>query len=116
MGGEETFPSLPRREIKTMRGLTTRLHHLGALLVLLVGAVVAALVLALVMPMGAKPAEAAFPGTNGKIAFVSDRNDPNAGTENSRACEIFVMDPTGSNQINISNSSADDSAPDWQPL
>jgi Tol biopolymer transport system component len=116
MGGEEIFPSLPRREIKTMRGLTTRLHHLGALLVLLVGAVVAALVLALVMPMGAKPAEAAFPGTNGKIAFVSDRNDPNAGTENSTACEVFMMDPNDSNQTNLTNDTTKcDESPTFSP-
>ena len=41
-----------------------------------------------------RPAEAAFPGFNGKIAFLSTRD----GHE-----QIYVMDPDGSNQVNISN-------------
>jgi Tol biopolymer transport system component len=86
------------------------------LLVLLLGAIVATLVLAALMTMGAKPAEAAFPGTNGKIAFVSDRNDPNAGTENSWACEIFVMDPNGSNPTNLTNDTTKcDESPTFSP-
>ena len=37
---------------------------------------------------------AAFPGVNGKIAFISNR-DGNA--------EIYVMEPDGSNQTNLTN-------------
>src|SRR6267143_1103538 len=48
-----------------------------------------------------------FPGTNGKIAFVSDRT----GTH-----QIFVMNADGSDQINLSNSfKIDDFAPSWSP-
>lgn len=47
----------------------------------------------LMVVVAAKPAGAAFPGANGKIAFVRDRNDPNAGTEHSM---VYVMDPNGS--------------------
>ena len=98
-----------------MRRLAIHIYRLRALLVLLVGAIVATLVLASVM-MGAKPAEAAFSGTNGKIAFVSDRNDPSAGTDNSRACEIFVMDPNGSNQTNLTNDTRKcDESPTFSP-
>ena len=49
---------------------------------------------------------ATFPGENGKIAFVSDR-DGNR--------EIYVMNPNGSEQTNISNNSAFDQEPSWSP-
>ena len=43
---------------------------------------------------------------NGKIAFVSRRD----GND-----EIYVMNPDGSNQTNLTNNSADDYAPAWSP-
>ena len=49
-----------------------------------------------------RPAKAAFPGLNGKIAFQSTRD----GNE-----EIYVMDADGSNQVNISNNAADGFGP-----
>src|SRR5919199_618766 len=83
-------------------------------LTLFAAAALAAGVLMLVL--GAEPARAAFPGINGKIAFVSDRNDPNAGTEDSRACEIFVMDPNGSNPTNLTNDTTKcDESPTFSP-
>jgi Tol biopolymer transport system component len=51
-----------------------------------------------------QPAEAAFPGTNGKIAFQSDR-DGNM--------EIYVMSADGSGQVNVSNNPTDDRTPAW---
>lgn len=55
----------------------------------------------------AKPAEAASPGENGKIAFESKR-DGNF--------EIYAMDPDGSNQANLSNNpSAYDYDPAFSP-
>jgi len=50
--------------------------------------------------------QAAFPGANGKIAFASDR-DGN--------WEIYVMNPDGSGQVNLSNNVADDQQPAWSP-
>src|SRR5438132_9308915 len=48
-----------------------------------------------------------FPGTNGKIAFDSDRT----GTE-----QIFVMNADGSGQTNLSNNfKIDNFAPSWSP-
>lgn len=47
-----------------------------------------------------------FPGTNGKIAFVSNRD----GNE-----EIYVMNPDGSNQQRLTNNPALDSYPSWSP-
>ena len=70
-------------------------------------AVVAVLVACLVtMVVSVEPSEATFPGQNGKIAFVSDR-DSNT--------EIYVMNANGTNQTNLTNNAADDSAPTWSP-
>jgi Tol biopolymer transport system component len=49
---------------------------------------------------------AAFPGTNGKIAFVSNRDSND---------EIYVMSANGSGQTNLTNSLADDTFPAWSP-
>jgi dipeptidyl aminopeptidase/acylaminoacyl peptidase len=42
-----------------------------------------------------EPAKAAFPGTNGKIAFLSDRDNPPHGND------IYVMDADGSGRTNL---------------
>ncbi|HKU49418.1 MAG TPA: DPP IV N-terminal domain-containing protein, partial [Nitrososphaera sp.] len=47
-----------------------------------------------------------FPGANGKIAFVSDR-DGNL--------EIYTMDSDGSNQKRLTNNAAADDFPSWSP-
>jgi hypothetical protein len=78
------------------------------------GALLLALVVGWGLSVSAKPAEAAFPGSNGKVAFHSNRVtfiNPQGDFE------VFTMNPDGSNQTNRSNSSlADDFSPDWQPL
>ncbi len=73
-------------------------HRVGitrvlALVVLAAVAVVAALWL------GAKPAEAAFPGSNGRIAFDSDRDGDG---------EIYTMEPDGTSVRKLTNNSVDD--------
>jgi TolB protein len=66
--------------------------------------VLAALVL---VAAGTSPAEAAFPGKNGKIAFVSDRD----GNE-----EIYTMNQDGTSQQNLTASTAAaDGNPSWSP-
>ena len=52
-----------------------------------------------------RPAEAAFPGLNGKIAFGSNRDGGNR--------EIYLMSPDGMGQENISEHPALDSFPAW---
>jgi Tol biopolymer transport system component len=75
---------------------------------LLVAAMAAAMMVVLLVDGTKKPAHAgAFPGTNGKIAFSSDR-DGNL--------EIYSMNASdGSNQTNLSNNSAYDRNPAYSP-
>ena len=67
-----------------------------------------ALLITLVTVAGAAvgTAQAAFPGTNGKIAFESNRD----GNE-----EIYVMNADGTNQTNLTNNAARDYVPAWSP-
>jgi Tol biopolymer transport system component len=51
-------------------------------------------------------AQAAFPGTNGKIAFSTSR-DGNS--------EIYTMNPDGTNQTNLTNRTDIDDEPAWSP-
>src|SRR5215203_453809 len=53
-----------------------------------------------------KSAEAAFPGKNGKIAFMSDRD----GNE-----EVYVMNPDGSGPANLTKNPAIDLQPAFSP-
>lgn len=72
-------------------------------------AVIAATVLALSLLalVAAQPAEAAFPGKNGKIAFVSNR-DAGAG-------EIYTMKPDGTGTIRITFPTGGNSDPAFSP-
>ena len=77
----------------------------GTLLALVLAATLAAGLSALV---GTKPAQAAFPGQNGNIAFTSDRDL--AGQY-----EIYVMDANGSNRTRLTNNRVNDSDPVFSP-
>jgi Tol biopolymer transport system component/drug/metabolite transporter (DMT)-like permease len=72
--------------------------------VVLVGVLAAAVTIGLCS--GASPARAAFPGTNGKIAFRSDRD----GND-----EIYVMNADGSGETRLTNDSGYDGEPAWSP-
>ena len=73
--------------------------------VVVVGAVMlAALLVALVATQ--KPAQAAFPGKNGKIAFVSTRD----GNE-----EIYVMEADGTNETRLTTEPGRDIHPMFSP-
>ena len=75
---------------------------------LVLGCIVAvtAAVLAAGLVLGRSPAESAFPGANGNIAFNSYR-DGNG--------EIYVMNADGSGQTNLTNNAADEREPAWSP-
>ena len=55
---------------------------------------------------GSQSSEAAFPGENGKIAFVSSRTVK---------FDVFVMNADGDGQTNLTNNAATDSDPAWSP-
>jgi hypothetical protein len=52
-------------------------------------------------------ANAAFPGTNGKIAFTSDPTGSDL--------DVYTMNPNGSGQTNLTSNPASDSIPTWSP-
>jgi Tol biopolymer transport system component len=53
-----------------------------------------------------EPAEASFPGENGKIAFSSDRDGD---------FDIYTIRPDGSGLRRVTNSPSSDSCPEWSP-
>lgn len=53
-------------------------------------------------------ASAGFPGPNGQIAFVTDRDD-------ALSTEIYAMSSDGSGQVNLTNNPARDFDPAWSP-
>ncbi len=61
----------------------------------------------------AAPAEAAFPGANGKIAFTSVRDFGSVYDLSGR--EIYVMEPDGSQQTRLTDNLAADFEPAWSP-
>jgi Tol biopolymer transport system component len=69
---------------------------------------VAAAVAVGVALLAAAPAQATFPGANGKIAFMTDRNA-------AMGFEIYAMNPDGSAPIDLTNSTESDYAPEWSP-
>lgn len=56
--------------------------------------------------VGAVPAHATFPGTNGRIAFVSDRDGD---------FDVYSMNPDGSDPIPLTATSGDERNPSWSP-
>jgi Tol biopolymer transport system component len=101
---------MPARVVHAVFG-ATRVHVEGSQTMRWVGirsraAGVAAVagVVALAGPTG--PAQAAFPGVNGRIVFLSER-DGNA--------EIYAMNADGSGQTNLTNSAAIDTQPAVSP-
>jgi WD40-like Beta Propeller Repeat len=55
------------------------------------------------------PAQAAFPGANGRIAFDSDLDDPGVQSE------VYVASPDGSGLTRLTNNPASDSDAGWSP-
>ena len=66
---------------------------------------------ALVALAAAAPAQAAFPGQNGRIAFETIRrlrSDPRFG-------EIHSINPDGTGALQLTNNSVFDGGPAWSP-
>jgi dipeptidyl aminopeptidase/acylaminoacyl peptidase len=93
---------LGRKEV----GKATERSHNRALARFVGLGVVLALVLLLTSVTSPPVSQAAFPGTNGKIAF----NYTIPGNT-----EVYVMEADGSSPTNLSNNSAHDGTADWSP-
>ena len=59
--------------------------------------------------MMALPQASAGPAFGSKIAFTSDRDEPNV------SAEIYVVNADGTGLINLTNHASDDTRPDWSP-
>ena len=71
-------------------------------------AIMAALTMSLLLlALSPRPAEAAFPGANGKIVFASNRAAPDGSTD----YEIYVMNPDGTGLTPLTNNAANDRDP-----
>jgi Tol biopolymer transport system component len=82
--------------------------------VALAGTILAAC--ALVLATNLTPAEAAFPGANGRIAFAKENTQDCTNTI-PRHCsyEIFTINPDGSGQKRLTNNDWADTQPAWSP-
>jgi len=85
-----------------------RIARRSRLSVLLSLGLIAAVVLALVPLGGPTPGKAAFPGVNGKIAFVSDRDEPGNW-------DIYVMNPDGTSVARLTTDPGGEFDPAWSP-
>ena len=62
-----------------------------------------------ILAAGASPALGAFPGKNGKIAFVSNRNFKQVNGQ-----DVWTMNPDGSDLVNLTpGSTGSDGVPNW---
>ena len=81
-------------------------------------AVAAAMILAgLLVALAGTPreAEATFPGTNGKIAFASNRSSGEGVNNPEGDFEIFTMNRDGSGLRQLTENAAFDFGPEWSP-
>lgn len=79
----------------------------------LLALVLAAVAAGLIAPAGAKPTKAAFPGTNGKIAFTSSRTSGPGVVNPTADAEIFTMNPDGTGLEQLTANDANDYVPAW---
>src|SRR5918997_3261775 len=99
------------RTTETMITSKSPTDSLRRLLVgLVMAAAVAAMMLAVVMAVGAKPAQAAYPGANGKIGFSSHRT---TDTNPTGDFEIFSMNPDGTGLAQLTDNTALDGSPSF---
>jgi len=90
-----TFPG----PLQQGRGKRDETHGHPLFIIAAIAAGLAASILILVLiAASSEPALAAFPGTNGKIAFTSDRD----GNQ-----EIYQMNPDDTSQVNLTRSLAE---------
>ncbi len=79
-----------------------------------VTAAFAAVLSAAVLSLHPGPAQTAFPGTNGKLAFDSTFDDAAQGQLTSNK-KVYVMNPDGSGRTRLTHGAWDDWDPAWSP-
>lgn len=80
----------------------TTTDHLRMLAALVAAAVVAVAILMATLVAVSEPAQAAFPGKNGRLAFVNDG-------------EIYTIRPNGTGLKKLTSSPLIDAQPAWSP-
>jgi Tol biopolymer transport system component len=88
-------------------GMSRTVVLTATVILALVAACMAALVVAVV-----KPAEATFPGQNGKIAYASSDILPDGSTTDT---EIYTINPTGGTPFQLTNNERRDTDPSYSP-
>jgi len=67
-----------------------------------------AIVAAGTLAVGARPARAAYPGTNGKIVYPSDRDGD---------YDLYIRNADGTGKPQrLTNAPGEDTSPSWQPI
>src|SRR5918995_930504 len=69
------------------------------------------LLVVIMLVVGTRPAEATFPGPNGKIAYTADDGEFPGGIDS----EIYTIAPTGGMAFQVTNNTEDDTDPDYSP-
>ena len=100
-------------EATTLRSGTEGKARSAVLVSLALGAVLAALVT--VMAATAREAEASFPGTNGKIVFISKRTTGTGVDNPTGDSEIFTINPDGTGLKQLTTNTGDDREPTLSP-
>ena len=114
-GTRKQFEARTHAQLETEKGAkgeraTRTDHYYSRIWATLTAAAVAASFLLLA---SVKPAEAAFPGKNGKIAFSSDMTE-GEGVDNPEGdYEIFTINPDGTGLKQLTSNDADDFGPDY---
>src|ERR671921_634976 len=97
--------SLPRPWERSQTVMTLRLDHLRAALLAVAAAGLLAAV-GLLVALYAQPAEANYPGTNGKIYYAGwDGQD----------LEIYSIDPDGGSNVRVTQNQSDNWEPAYSP-
>jgi predicted small metal-binding protein len=99
MRTETRLCRIPRSAATRRVGATRKLNRTA-------GALLAAVVLSGVLIAFPGTARPAYPGSNGKLAFASERDG---------GFEIYLMDADGSGPTRLTNNPADDREPAWSP-
>ena len=97
----------------------TKTNYFRAITVLVAAAVAVLMAVGLLVLVGAKPAEAAFPGTNnGLIVFDSNRDVGPGVTNPEEDSEIFTIDPDDPDNTltQITSNTANDGVAEWAPI